>query len=933
MTILYMKDWYNPDGSLRASVHTESKNKTFRRTAMIVKQMGVKNYAFMMSIYDQGLRNIDPHALNDTNDPTGSWRKRVALECYRNLWYFLRECVRIPVEGASPIPYELHRGNLAMGWCFANSFDFSSTQPRQTGKALTLDSLILTPDGWKRMGDMAEGDTVITPDGDVASVVGVYPQGMRKVHKVMFEDGRISRCDGEHLWKVKSKKDWDVLDTNALITKMKSGETFCVPLATFGDSGKESSAALKAQFLEDTADGQHPFDADGFLTVGTLSHSHAISLQKKIWSAGGICKRTCVDGVYILKIKFRDDVDALKIVSIEDAGFEETQCIEVDHPDHLYITNDFVVTHNTVGAVTNCVWMEYIRGFKYSIGMLTHNSKLVRDNVKRMKTIRDALPPYLINQSKDDVDNKEGLSYAAFGNEYKTYIGVKDRAAADNVGRGATSPMLHVDEIGFIANIKITFEVIMGSTNQARENAKRNGQIYGNIYTTTAADPMTESGRYAFEFIDSAMPFTEKLYDSTDRADAKRIIDSNSKNGVVNGTFSYRMLGKTDEWFYETIRRNNVSPDGVLRDYLNQWISAAKNPILRKDSLQKMNESKMAPTFTEMFNEFVVSWYIPKDIALSRTFRTKPLILGMDSAEGVGRDFTAFVCIDPKDLSVVFTFRCNDANTQKIALLAARFLFEFPRMIFCPERKNTGVGITDSVTDSLRSRGLNPFQRIFNGIVQEKGLKEGNRYDPYDASLADTFACRKKIGFMTTGVTRNVLYQQILQRVANLAADRVRDINLVNEMGALQHINNRIDHTQGNHDDTAIAYLLACYVVLEGRNLHYYGLTSDDIMSPQEASATKNDVLYLKGQIALRRRIREIEEKITKTSNETLIRALECQARQLRTQIDDNVAIEPVSADVVRRELSEYNELVASSRDKDVDMRRPYTAAQLMSIY
>ena len=41
----------------------------------------------------------------------------------------------------------------------------------------------------------------------------------------------------------------------------------------------------------------------------------------------------------------------LKIKSIEYIGQKEAQCIEVDHPDHLYITDDYIVTHNTVAYI------------------------------------------------------------------------------------------------------------------------------------------------------------------------------------------------------------------------------------------------------------------------------------------------------------------------------------------------------------------------------------------------------------------------------------------------------------------------------------------------------------------------------------------------------------------------------------------------------
>lgn len=39
-----------------------------------------------------------------------------------------------------------------------------------------------------------------------------------------------------------------------------------------------------------------------------------------------------------------------EIESIEFVGQEEAQCIMIDHPDHLYITDDYIVTHNTVSG-------------------------------------------------------------------------------------------------------------------------------------------------------------------------------------------------------------------------------------------------------------------------------------------------------------------------------------------------------------------------------------------------------------------------------------------------------------------------------------------------------------------------------------------------------------------------------------------------------
>ncbi len=71
-----------------------------------------------------------------------------------------------------------------------------------TGKAQPLDCKVLTLTGWKRMGDIKEGDEVVDPEGGTARVVGVYPQGMKDIYRVTFSDGSQTECCNEHVWQV-----------------------------------------------------------------------------------------------------------------------------------------------------------------------------------------------------------------------------------------------------------------------------------------------------------------------------------------------------------------------------------------------------------------------------------------------------------------------------------------------------------------------------------------------------------------------------------------------------------------------------------------------------------------------------------------------------------------------------------------------------------
>jgi hypothetical protein len=70
------------------------------------------------------------------------------------------------------------------------------------GKAQPLDAKILTPSGWSTMGDIKVGDKVIGADGKTHTVLGVHPQGVKMVYRVIFSDGSSTRCCEDHLWAV-----------------------------------------------------------------------------------------------------------------------------------------------------------------------------------------------------------------------------------------------------------------------------------------------------------------------------------------------------------------------------------------------------------------------------------------------------------------------------------------------------------------------------------------------------------------------------------------------------------------------------------------------------------------------------------------------------------------------------------------------------------
>lgn len=77
-----------------------------------------------------------------------------------------------------------------------------------SGKAQPIDAKVLTPSGFKLMGDLHVGDEVVTPSGEITVITGVFPQGVRDVWELRFSDGTSAEADTDHLWVVGTSTAW-----------------------------------------------------------------------------------------------------------------------------------------------------------------------------------------------------------------------------------------------------------------------------------------------------------------------------------------------------------------------------------------------------------------------------------------------------------------------------------------------------------------------------------------------------------------------------------------------------------------------------------------------------------------------------------------------------------------------------------------------------
>jgi phosphate starvation-inducible PhoH-like protein len=75
------------------------------------------------------------------------------------------------------------------------------------GRAQPAFTKVLTPSGFRPIGDLRVGDVVTGSDGCPTQVLGVYPQGFKEIYRVYTQDGASTLASGDHLWSVYTRDD------------------------------------------------------------------------------------------------------------------------------------------------------------------------------------------------------------------------------------------------------------------------------------------------------------------------------------------------------------------------------------------------------------------------------------------------------------------------------------------------------------------------------------------------------------------------------------------------------------------------------------------------------------------------------------------------------------------------------------------------------
>lgn len=270
------------------------------------------------------------------------------------------------------------------------------------GKAMPLTTMVKVPGGWKRLGDLKIGDSVIGPNGNTANVIGYTPQGITEVYRFHFEDDRIADSHPLHLWQVtETECNEEVCIREAYVTTTQDivnhfGQfKYSIPLVgEVGGVNSQSTTDLKAAALTlldphvvtDDIVMELPYNDRFGIVKAMLEYSGchvgensiaflsdhqttATNFQDLIYSIGGTSVIEARESRYFNYFKHRDMVELvdglvldnlssitdlsqyrnlrLHIRSVYKIDPQETACINIDSDDNLYVIDDYVVTHNS----------------------------------------------------------------------------------------------------------------------------------------------------------------------------------------------------------------------------------------------------------------------------------------------------------------------------------------------------------------------------------------------------------------------------------------------------------------------------------------------------------------------------------------------------------------------------------------------------------
>lgn len=337
---------------------------------------------------------------------------------------------------------------------------------RRFGKALLDSEILYLEDREKMIGNIVVGDKIYDDKGNLVEVVGVYPQGKVTTYRVVFEDGRNVICCGNHQWRVNHGGKWHVRSLRSIAgldyksMSIPVGEALNYPTAKLPVPPSAYASMLAAylggyggdmffdkyickKFLRSSIDQKKDFIENfirSFRNVVTGEEELTLShidmdvinfVQRMFWALGWYAK---LEGNKLILSRNRKE---LKIRSISIYGKEHATCITVDNDSHLFLTTNYIVTHNTA-IMSSLLARNATMTYNLTHNVIGASKEDLANMGEYLEFGLDNLPPYLtINRTGNDWTKEVVLGTRNINNQRDVYARIRITNVDDGKTRGS----------------------------------------------------------------------------------------------------------------------------------------------------------------------------------------------------------------------------------------------------------------------------------------------------------------------------------------------------------------------------------------------------------------------------------------------------------------------------------------------------------------
>lgn len=337
---------------------------------------------------------------------------------------------------------------------------------RRFGKALLDSEILYLEDREKMIENIVVGDKIYDDKGNLVEVVGVYPQGKVTTYRVVFEDGRNVICCGNHQWRVNHGGKWHVRSLRAIAgldyksMSIPVGEALNYPTAKLpvppsayasmlaaylgGYSGDmffdkyvckkflRSSIEQKKDFIENFIRSfRNVVTGEEELTLSHIDMDVINFVQRMFWASGWYAK---LEGNKLILSRNRKE---LKIRSISIYGKEHATCITVDNDSHLFLTTNYIVTHNTA-IMSSLLARNATMTYNLTHNVIGASKEDLANMGEYLEFGLDNLPPYLIiNRTGNDWTKEVVLGTRNINNQRDVHARIRITNVDDGKTRGS----------------------------------------------------------------------------------------------------------------------------------------------------------------------------------------------------------------------------------------------------------------------------------------------------------------------------------------------------------------------------------------------------------------------------------------------------------------------------------------------------------------